>query len=211
MDYTAASYYFNYQHPSIQALISPYQNRGLTKVEQAKALYLRVRDGWKYNPYHIKRTPESFKASTIAAKTEGHCIEKSVLLIACLRGLGIPARLHLGKVKNHIAVERLVEKFGTNELAPHGMVNAYLNGQWLKLSPVFNQSLCARYKVAPLDFDGENSSYLQAYNEEGSMFMEYVEDYGSFNDVPLEFINDKIKEYYPHIFDVGEEVTEFRL
>ena len=35
------------------------------------------------------------------------------------------------QVKNHIAVERLTEKFGSNELTPHGMVNVQLNGQWL--------------------------------------------------------------------------------
>ncbi len=64
---------------------------------------------------------ENFKASTISKKTKGHCVEKSILLISCLRALNIPARLHLGKVKKHIGVERLIEKFGPNELCtiPH--------------------------------------------------------------------------------------------
>jgi transglutaminase-like putative cysteine protease len=138
-------------------------------------------------------------------------VEKSILLIACLRGLGIPARLHLGKVKNHIAVERLIEKFGSNELTPHGMVNIYINGRWLKASPAFNKTLCEKFNVEPLDFDGENSSFLQQYNSEGSLFMEYLEDYGPFEDVPLEFIKQNVREHYPHIFGADENLTEFRL
>ena len=134
-----------------------------------------------------------------------------MLVVACLRALGIPARLHLGKVKNHIAVERLTEKFGSNELTPHGMVNAQINRKWLKMSPAFNKSLCEKFKVAPLEFDGENDSFLQQYNGEGSLFMEYVEDYGYFDDVPLDFMKQNIKEHYPHIFDTGEDITEYKL
>ena len=140
-----------------------------------------------------------------------NCVEKSILLIACLRALEIPARLHLGKVKNHIAVERLTEKFGSNELTPHGMVNVYLNNTWLKLSPAFNASLCRKFNVTPLEFDGENDSFLQQYNDKGSLFMEYTADYGHFEDVPLDFMKKNIKEHYPHIFDTGENITEFKL
>jgi hypothetical protein len=70
-------------------------------------------------------------------------------LIAGFRALGILARLQLGKVKNHIGVVRLTEKFGTNELIPHGMVNVNLNNRWLKVSPAFNKSLCRMYNVFP--------------------------------------------------------------
>ena len=66
---------------------------------------------------------EKYRASIIAQRNTGNCVDKSIILIASLRALGIPARLHLGKVKNHIAVERLIEKLGSNELTPHGMVN----------------------------------------------------------------------------------------
>ncbi|MEC8832596.1 MAG: transglutaminase family protein, partial [Bacteroidota bacterium] len=154
---------------------------------------------------------ENYRASHIVQKSTGNCVEKSILLIAGLRGMGIPARLHLGKVKNHIAVERLIEKFGSNELTPHGMVNVNLNNKWLKMSPAFNKSLCEKLNVEPLEFDGENNSFLQAYNSAGTRFMEYTEDYGHFEDVPLEFMKKNIKEHYPHIFDKAENITEFRL
>jgi hypothetical protein len=60
----------------------------------------------------ISLSKEKYKSSHIAKKQSGNCVEKSIILIACLRALGIPARLHLGKVKNHIAVERLTENLG---------------------------------------------------------------------------------------------------
>lgn len=211
MNYLEPTYYFDYGNEAIQGLMAEFRDPSLSDKERAIGVYLKVRDGWKYNPYHISLAREKFRASVIAGKSTGNCVEKSILLIACLRGVGIPARLHLGKVKNHIAVERLTEKFGSNELTPHGMVNICLNGKWLKASPAFNKSLCEKFKVAPLEFDGENNSFLQQYNREGNQFMEYTADYGHFEDVPVEFMKKNIKEHYPHIFDREDGVTEFNL
>ncbi|CAM1362843.1 transglutaminase-like domain-containing protein [Tenacibaculum xiamenense] len=211
MKYLKATDYLNFKHESIQKLVKEFKEDSFTNKEKVIGLYKKVRDKWRYDPYTISLLKESYKASVIAEKTSGNCVEKSVLLVACLRGVGIPARLHLGKVKNHIAVERLTEKFGSNELTPHGMVNVYLNGKWLKLSPAFNASLCEKFNVEPLEFDGENSSFLQQYNSEGSLFMEYIDDYGHFEDVPLDFMKQNIKENYPHIFDTDENISEFKL
>lgn len=211
MNYLNASYFFDFEDESIQALIAPFQSDALSEKEKAIALYTKVRDDWKYDPYSISLSKETYRASNIANKPNGNCVEKSIVLIACLRGLGIPARLHLGKVKNHIAVERLTEKFGSNELTPHGMVNVFLNDKWLKISPAFNASLCERLNVDPVDFDGETDSFLQQYDSEGSQFMEYTDDYGHFEDVPVEFMVQNVKEHYPHIFDRGDGNTEFQL
>jgi len=211
MNFLEATYFFDYKHTVIQELISELSTSTMSAKEKTIVLYSKIRDGWKYDPYSISFSKESYKASTIAQKSTGHCVEKSVLLIACLRALDIPARLHLGKVKNHIAVERLIEKFGSNELTPHGMVNVYLNGKWLKMSPAFNASLCEKLNVDPLEFDGENDSFLQQFNSNGHKFMEYLDDYGYFDDVPVEFMQKNVKEHYPHIFDTDENITEFKI
>lgn len=211
MEYLSATYFFDYHHQAIQELISPFNEASLTTKEKAVGIYQKVRDHWRYDPYTIHLSKKAFRASCIAGRATGNCVEKSVLLIACLRGLGIPARLHLGKVKNHLAAERLIEKFGSDELTPHGMVGVYLGKRWLKASPAFNTSLCERFGVAPLEFDGENSSFLQAYNEEGSLFMEYTDDYGYFGDVPLDFMVRNLRAHYPHIFDPEDPKTEFKL
>jgi transglutaminase-like putative cysteine protease len=206
MEYTAATEFFDYESAAIQDLIQPYQNTSLSQKEMAVALYLKVRDGWRYNPYRISFNKSDLRASALAKRTEGHCIDKSVLLITCLRALGIPARLHLAKVKNHIAVERLEERFGTNVMTPHGMVNIFLDGKWLKASPAFNASLCEKCRVAPLDFDGTQDAIFQEYNRDGNAFMEYLEDYGHFEDVPMDFILENMKVHYPHLLDwIGED------
>ena len=188
MDYLAPTYYFDYESHEIQSIISDFKSETLTQKEKAKELYLRIRDSYRYNPYDVSFSADRYKASLISKRSTGHCLDKSILYITCLRGLGIPARIHLAKVKNHIGVERLMEKLGTNELTPHGMVNLYLDGKWLKASPAFNASLCELCNVKPLDFDGLNDSVFQEYNREGQEFMEYLEDYGHFEDLPFDFI-----------------------
>lgn len=209
--YTTDTYYFDYHSAEIQEIISEFQTDSLGLKEKVKQLYLKVRDEWRYDPYYISFSKEAYRASATAKKQSGHCLEKSILLIACLRALGIPARIHLAKVKNHIGVERLLEKFGTNELTPHGMINVYLDGKWLKASPAFNKALCEKCNVAPLAFDGENDSMFQEYNNEGNVFMEYLEDYGHFDDVPFDFILSNLRAHYPDIIDKHKGLAEVRL
>jgi len=211
MDYLPPTYFFDFESEEIQAFISEFKDTELSQKEIAIALYTKVRDTWRYDPYNLSFNKEKYRASEIAKRTKGHCVDKSIILVACLRAMGIPARIHLAKVKNHIAVDRLIEKFGSNELTPHGMVDAYINGKWLKLSPTFNASLCEMLNVAPLDFDGENDAVLQAFNEDGTQFMEYLEDYGYFEDVPVAFMAQNAREHYPNIFDTGNNQTEFQL
>ena len=211
MDYLAATYYFDYHSKEIQQLVAACNVDALTKKEKAIQLYLKVRDAYRYDPYYLNFAKEHFRASHLAKQAKGHCIDKAIILIACLRAVGIPARIHLAKVKNHIGVERLVQAFGSDELTPHGMVDLFLDGKWLKVSPAFNTSLCKKCKVAPLGFDGENDSIFQEYNKEGNLFMEYLEDYGHFEDVPLAFMIANSKAHYPHIFNRDKNATEFRL
>ncbi|WP_370087872.1 transglutaminase family protein [Ekhidna sp.] len=207
---TASTYFFDYGHPLIQDLISEFAPLQSDQ-EKAIGLYLKVRDGWRYNPYDIRFRKEALKASSIVQKKHGHCIDKAILYIAGLRALGIPAKLHLAKVKNHIAVERLTEKFGTNELTPHGMVDVFLNNKWVKATPAFNQELCRLTGVEPLEFDGTSDSIFQEFNNEGKEFMEYLDDYGSFEDMPFEFIQKNMEENYPNLKNLLNEAGELKL
>lgn len=199
--------YFDYESPAMQDLLKELENtdsvgsEGLAQqqIRQACQLYLLVRDRYRYNPYRISFRPERYVASNLVTRTEGHCIDKSIILIAGLRALEIPARLRLAKVKNHIGVERLVEKFGTNVMTPHGMVDVFLNGKWIKASPAFNQELCEKCNVEPLDFDGIHDSVFQEYDRTGGQFMDYLEDYGSFDEVPIDFIKNNIVAHYPQV------------
>ena len=198
--YLVDTLFLNYKSPEIQNLISDLKDLNSDK-EKTEQLYLKVRDGWRYSPFVIGLTDDHYVASNIYGKQEAHCIDKAILLIAGLRGLNIPARLHLAKVSNHIAAERLEAQLGTNELAPHGLVDVYFNGEWKKCSPAFNKELCDKYNVDVLDFDGTKDSVLQEYNRDNSKFMEYLEDYGHFEDVPLDEIKSIFKSNYPEMYE----------
>ncbi|MBQ0733053.1 transglutaminase-like domain-containing protein [Aquimarina celericrescens] len=211
MNYLDPTYFLDYESDEIQKLVKEFNTDTLTPKEKAIGLYLKVRDQWKYDPYNIHLTKEGYRASEIAKKPYGHCVDKSIVLVAGLRALQIPARIHLAKVKNHIAVEKLTEKFGTNELTPHGMVNIYLNGKWVKACPAFNQTLCEKCNVTPLEFDGENDSMFQEYDSKGNIFMEYVEDYGHFEDVPFDFMIHTMKTHYPGIINMIEDSGIIRI
>ena len=200
MEGLGSTYYFDFENTAIQHLVLRAKEKSTSQIETIGHLYTMIRDHWWYDAFDISFEPQHYKASYIALKNKGNCVEKSILLIACLRAIEVPAKLHLGKVKNHIAAENLIRKIGTNELSPHGIVTAFIKGKWIKLSPVFNKELCEKFKVAPLGFNPNQSTYLQQFNAKGSLFMEYIEDYGTFDDVPLDFMKQNIEEHYPGVF-----------
>lgn len=198
-NYLKETYFFDYSDDSIQSLIEGLESLSLH--EKISTLFLKIRDSWRYNPYAIYTRPEKYRASFLASQEEGHCIDKSTLFIAGLRALGIPARPRLAKVVNHIAVERLTEKLGTHYLAPHGIVDVFVNDQWLKASNAFNKSLCDLYNVNALYFDGTEDAVLQAYNRNEEKYMEYIEDYGHFEDLPFDFIMETFRTNYPQLLE----------
>ena len=61
--------------------------------------------------------------------------------------------------------------------------------------------MCEIYNVNPLDFNGTEDSVLQEYNKDNSKFMTYLEDYGHFEDVPLDFIKNTFKNNYPEFYE----------
>ena len=175
-------------------------------IDKAVKLYYAVRDGWRYNPYLISFRREDWTVGKIFAKSDGHCQDKAILLVTFARAAGIPARLHLAKVKNHIAVETLTKKLGTNVLTPHGYVELYLENKWVKATPAFNKELCEKLNVSPLEFDGKTDSFFQEYDKTGNVFMEYLEDYDTFADVPLDFMIKNMKDTYPIIAEKYADV-----
>jgi transglutaminase-like putative cysteine protease len=172
----------------------------------ALALFYRVRDGIRYNPYRLSLDPEAFVASNIAGFDEGHCIVKAILLTACLRYWGIPARLGFANVRNHLSTPRFIEYLGTDIFAFHGYTDLFLNGRWLKATGAFNKSLCDKFDVAPLDFDGENDALFHQFDRKGNVYMEYVEDLGVHADFPYELMIKTLRKYYPQIFTPEAEL-----
>ncbi len=200
-EYLRETKYLNYNTSGITAMVSGIVIELSDELEIARRIYKFVRDGWRYDPYQLVLKEGAIKASSIFQRTYGNCVDKAILMVTFCRYAGIPARLCFAKVKNHIATERLEKFLKTNELVPHGIAELYLNGKWVKCTPAFNKSLCDKLGVDVLEFDGEKDSVFQQYDCEGAVFMEYLEDYGHYDDVPVRFIEKIMKQYYPHIFD----------
>lgn len=175
-----------------------------TQFEKVLALYYAVRDGILYDPYTLDLNPNNIKASLTLERGRGYCIEKSMLMAAACRSLGIPARLGFANVRNHLATPKFVEKLRTDVFVFHGYVSVYVAGKWVKCTPVFNQTLCDRFGVPALNFDGLTDSILQPYNDTGTPFMEYLKEHGEFDDLPFDLFITELKTYYPHFF-TGEE------
>jgi len=79
--------------------------------------YRAVRDEIRYDPYIDYTDPETYRASSVLAKGHGYCVGKASLYVALCRTVGIPARLGLADVKNHLATPRLLEMVGTEVFA----------------------------------------------------------------------------------------------
>lgn len=209
-----ATFYFDYNSEGIQKHLKKVINVQKGVQEKLVAWYLYVRDNWAYDPYTIFLSPEKYKASSIIKRNEAHCIDKTTVFVTGLRAMGIPSRIRLAKVKNHISAERIIEKLGTDELAPHGYAEVYFNEKWTKASPIFDANLCRFLNVDTLAYNGMKDSVFQEFDKEGGRFMEYLEDYGPFADLPFERIKEIMAMEYPkfalEIIKSGADVLKFK-
>jgi transglutaminase-like putative cysteine protease len=164
---------------------------------RAVALYLAVRDGFRYDPYRIDLSARGMRASTVLELGTGWCVTKGALLAAVARAAGIPARLGFADVRNHLSTERLRQTIKTDLFIWHGYVEMWLDGAWRKCTPAFNLSLCERFGLLPLDWDGQGDSLYHPYDRAGNRHMEYVRQRGTFDDLPLAQIVADFETTYP--------------
>jgi len=176
-------------------------NKSMTDSEKAVALYLGVRDDISYDPYHIILEPAAISAGLTLKRRRGYCVEKSLLLAACGRVCGIPSRLGFSIVQNHLSSEKFVRMLRTDKFVFHGYNEFWLNDNWVKCTPAFNKSLCEKFGTKPLEFDGVHDSIFQEFSPDGKAYMNYIYQYGQFDDLPYDLFVSELKEHYPHLFD----------
>jgi transglutaminase-like putative cysteine protease len=189
--------YVDSEHPDVQRYAHAVLAGKDDPRDKVHAIYHAVRDDIRYDPYVDYRDPETFRASTVLTARRGYCVGKASLFAALCRIAKIPARLGFADVKNHLATPKLIEAMGTDLFAWHGYSEVYFDGEWLKVTPTFNASLCEKLGVEPLDFDGRTDALLHPFDAAGRTFMAYVEDHGSFHDVPVKFLMREMARLYP--------------
>ncbi len=140
----------DHQHPQILALI---ERRGWAPLEA------RERIGAAYDfvrtlPFGYNRH-DALPASEVLADGLGQCNTKGNLLIALLRGLGVPARVHGFTIDK--ALQKGAIPLWLHWLAPaeilHSWVEVYYEGRWVPLEgfiidPPFLASIQRRYPEA---------------------------------------------------------------
>lgn len=204
----ATTWYIDHDHPAVQDYARDAIGDVTDPTDRAIALFHRVRDGIRYDPYGIAYEPEAFRASSVVEAPTNWCVPKSVLLTASARHLGIPARLGFADVRNHLTSEKLSAQMGTDLFAWHGYSELLLpdraaddgSTRWFKLSSAFNIELCERFGVKVLEFDGTDDALMHPYDQAGNRHMEYVKQRGSFDDLPLDEMLSDFREMYGNEF-----------
>lgn len=171
--------------PDIMALADQFNHLSDERA-RAVAIYYWVRDEIRYNPYAFENDPSHLWPRVTMQRGEGWCVPKAVLMAALCRAVGLAAGVGFADVRNHLSTAKLRETMKTDVFYYHGYVSVYLEGQWVKATPAFNLSLCEKFNLKPLEFDGRSDSLYHPFDAFGQRHMEYILDRGVFSDVPVD-------------------------
>lgn len=197
--YLAATPYIDSDHAAVRALAREAAGDETDPKAKAIKLYYAIRDRFLYDPYSVEVSEDGLRASGVIERGKGFCVNKAILLAAVARAEGIPARIGLADVKNHLATERLRAQMGTDIFYFHGFTELYIDGKWVKATPAFNLALCEKFRVLPLEFDGETDSVFHPFDADNRRHMEYVADRGNFADMPFAEWREAMLKHYPYL------------
>ena len=204
----AATAFIDSDHPVVRTFTARAVGDA-TGPQRVARLFAGVRDQIRYDPYSVTRDPRDYVASSVIERGASYCVPKAVVLTAAARALCIPARVGFSDVRNHLQTPRLAEAMGTDVFVFHGYAELYLDGAWRKATPAFNASLCARFGVDPLQFDGTEDAMLHAFTGDGSRHMEYVAQRGVYADLPLALILSTFAASYPGLIGCERPIDAF--
>jgi transglutaminase-like putative cysteine protease len=195
-EYLKATAAIEADHPLIKAKAAELTAGVAPDREKAVQLFYFVRDRIPYNLYMISMHPDDFRASFVLETGKGYCVQKAVLLCALARAAGIPSRLALARIRNHRVPPKIRERLGRNEFPGHGYNQFLFDGQWVTAAATFDAKLCSRVGVPVVEFDGRNDAMLPDSALDGGPYIEYVERYGTFDDLPLGFITERTSKIW---------------
>ena len=197
--------YIDADHPSVRSFALIATAKAANDQERAIRLYYAVRDGFRYDPYKIDLSVGGLKASRVLSDGFGWCVPKAILLAAACRAVGIPARVGLADVRNHLSTARLREVMGSDVFYRHGYTAIFLHGRWVKATPAFNVELCSKMGLHTLEFDGREDSIYHPCDVEGRLHMEYIAFHGEFDDLPRDDLLATFKKHYPNLPRLDKE------
>ena len=121
----------DFNHPDIQQLIAQKRWQSMSQYDAIGAIYYYVRDNliFGYN------ADDRLTASQVLQDGYGQCNTKGTLLMALLRGVGIPTRFHGFTIYNELqrgAIPNYLFFFAPKRII-HSWVEVYLDGKWINL------------------------------------------------------------------------------
>jgi hypothetical protein len=196
----AATEFLDHEAPAMHAFLA----RALGDLDRppralAVDLHYAIRDGVAYEIYGADLSRTGLRASTIAESGRGLCLHKSTLFAACARALGIPSRLALVDVRNHVVSPRLRRFLGDDVVHYHCYAQVELDGRWVSATPVFSRTLCRLYRMEPLAFG-------RVLQENDGSRMEVVHRHGLFDDLPYELVERGLRAAHPNLFAAPSRV-----
>ncbi len=182
-----------------------------TDKEKVIALFNWVQQSLKYNAFaYYPKVRGNLKASVSIRRKQGFCMSKAITLSALARAVGIPARIHMVDIINHKISKRFKDMMGTAAFFCHAYSELYINGKWIKATPVFDNETSNKGKFFPIiEFDGEHDALFSEQDPDGNIFVEYIGDYGSFADCPIEKIDQIFTKNYPKWYGANLELGKF--
>lgn len=185
-------------HPEVLALARKIIKGSANDRDAAAKLFTWVRDTVRYNPYVPFDDLNDYLALSTLERGKGYCVQKSALLCALARSVGIPARLGFADIENHQLPANLAQVLGSPIMAHHCFVEWFVGGRWLKSTPSFEEPLCAERGWRLVEFDPEHDSLLATTDMAGKPHITYLRKLGWRQGVPLDEIMEAWqKEYSP--------------
>lgn len=132
--YLQATELVDYHHPSIQAIIADRNWRNLNDYEKIHQIYEYVRNDITFGYNRADNIP----ASEVLKDGYGQCNTKSILLMALLRGSGVPCRIHgfyIDKKMQKGALTGIAYLFAPRKIV-HAWTEVRFNGEWQALEGV---------------------------------------------------------------------------
>ncbi len=203
---TQATKLLDYTGPGLSALITEKGWRDLPLYNRIGAVYDYVRDQIKFG-YNVD---DAIPASQVLKDGYGQCNTKATLLMALLRGVGVPSRLHGFTI--HKNLQRGVVPPVAFPLVPESIVHSWVEieyeGKWINLEGfILDQAYLSKLQssfanVKQLSGYGVGTRNLQSPNIGWAGKSTYIQntainqDFGLF-DTPDEFYKDHRQDLSP--------------
>ena len=195
----------NYHAQEIAGLVNAQKWNDLNEFDKIGAIYGYVQNNilLGYNKY------DNLTATQVLADGIGQCNTKATLLMALLRAVGVPCRLHgtkVTKVFQRSLMPKIMAKLAP-PLIVHTWAEVYFNGEWLSLEGVITDKayISGLQKLYP-DCKGKFFDYAVAVKDFSNLQIDWkgenttvqqqavVEDLGVF-DSPDDFYAEYKQEY----------------